>query len=75
MTANIQAHSFCKGFSTGLVPLTREAIVPYLVAVSLPLARMCSTVTFILIKGFQYTVLVTVTREAIVPYFVAVSLH
>ena len=34
--ANIQAHSFFKGFSTGLVPLTREAIVPYLVAVSLP---------------------------------------
>ena len=41
--ANIQAHSFFKGFSTGLVSLTREAIVPYLVAVSLP-ARMCNTV-------------------------------
>ena len=33
---NIQAHSFFKGFSMGLVPLTREAIVPYLLAVSLP---------------------------------------
>ena len=29
--------------STGLVPLTRDAILPYLVAVSL-LARMCNTV-------------------------------
>ena len=28
-----------KGFSTGLVPLTRKAV-------SLPLARMCNTVTF-----------------------------
>ena len=28
--------TFFKGFSTGLVPLTREAIVPYLMAVSLP---------------------------------------
>ena len=37
--ANIQAHPFLKGFSTGSVPLTRKAIVPYnLVAVSL-LAR------------------------------------
>ena len=43
MTAYIQAHSFFKGFSTGLVPLTREAIVPYLVA--LP-AGMCNTVIF-----------------------------
>ena len=41
--ANIQAHSFFKGFSMGLDPLTREAILPYLVAVSLP-ARMCNTV-------------------------------
>ena len=32
-----------QGFSTGLVPLTREAIVPYLVAVSLS-ARLCNTV-------------------------------
>ena len=33
--SNIQAHSFFKGFSRGLslVALTREAIVPYLVAV------------------------------------------
>ena len=36
MAANIQAHSFFKGFSTGLVPLTRKAIVPYLVTVSFP---------------------------------------
>ena len=42
---NIQAHSFFKGFSTGLVPLTRGAIVPYLVAVSLQ-GRMCNTVIF-----------------------------
>ena len=32
-----------EGLSTFLVPLTREAIVPYLVAVSLQ-ARMCNTV-------------------------------
>ena len=33
---------------TGLVPPTREATVPYLVAVSLPLARMRNTVMFLL---------------------------
>ena len=43
--ANNQVYSFSKGFSTGLVPLTRKATVPYLVAVSLP-ARMCNTVIF-----------------------------
>ena len=50
--ANIQAHSFFKGFSTGLVPLTCEAIVPYFVAVSLQ-ARMCNTVIFNILATFQ----------------------
>ena len=44
--ANIQALClFLKDFITGLVPLTCEAIGPYLVAVSLQ-AHMCTTVMF-----------------------------
>ena len=36
----------------GLVPLTHEATVPYLIAVSLP-ARMCNTVIFYIPATFH----------------------
>ena len=40
---------FFKGFGTASVRLNREAIVPHVVTVLLPLARMCSKVMFVLL--------------------------
>ena len=59
----MKAHSFFEGFSTGLVPLIREVIVPYLVALSLHSSTgvQHSYVTFLYID---------IKRLAIPAYFV-----
>ena len=69
--ANIQAHSFFKGFSMGLDPLTREAILPYLVAVSLP-ARMCNTVIFY-IPATSHKRYASILLDHLIPELVIIS--